>query len=577
MKQEIKKSMQTEIAKTNFRYFFISEKFENPLIESVIKESDLVNFLNETIHTCQEDYILLFKDTCFFPLNMADMIQQCIKKANDEFGEGSWAIIGNYGLEFLSEKILKYKTDSQTAIIPSGSPYPRFASYLDGDVILLNIKNIRKNNIAFPPVKIDLRSSDIFLILLCEAYKNNLICAIDSKLYAKDIDERKKIAHQENDYLAEYWRNNYINNSIKTISGTIEIENDLNYLKQNAIDKRADFYENIRSAIFNIYREREKKTIFILIRTRLNRPNQIRRLLDSIEIANAYYRENINIAVILSVNNYTVTNPEMNISELKKTYKDISFLSFVLNEPFEYFPRVSAIKGALKLITESKNNFIWIVDDDDFIYPDAFAHIPFFLNDKSIFLGNSFAFKEKWDKDSDTTFPIESKKKMLFDTSLYYNFANGNNPVPMCSIIFPAQTLKNIFNKYALKGDYYEDYALFILAQKNINVNHYPILIAGISYHGLSQTMNTNVDKWNSSYATFISEIVNCQIIDEWTENFINEQKNEIAQKNQIIADTKRELHAIKISLQWRIPNFFYRLYVNHIQTLFVKKIENRK
>ncbi len=572
MKQEIKKSMQAKTAETNFHYFFISEKFKDTPDGSTIKEGDLMNFLNKIIHTCQEDYVLLFNSNCFFPLNMASIIQQCAKKADDEFGEKSWAMIGNCGLEFLSEKILKYKTDSQTAIIPSGSSYSRFASYLDSDVILLNIKNIRKNNIVFPLNKIDLKASAIFLILLCEAYKNNLICAIDSKLYVKDIGERKKITNQENNYLAEYWRNNYINNSIKTIFGTIEIKNNLNYLKQNTVDGRTDFYENIRSAIINACCEKEKKTVFILIRTRLNRPNQIRRLLDSIEIANAYYCEAINITVILSVNNHAITNPEKNILELKKAYKNITFLSVISNEPSEYFPRVAAIKSALNLITKSKNNFIWIVDDDDFIYPDAFMNIPFLLNNKGIFLGNSFAFDEKWDENSGATFPIESRKNMLFDTSLYYNFANGNNPVPICSIIFPAQTLKNIFNNYNLRGDYYEDYTLFILAQKNTSINHYPILIAGISYHGLSQTINTDINKWNSSYATFISEIVNCQIIDEWTESFINKQKDEIAQKNQIIDDTKRELQAIKISLQWRIPNFFYRLYVKYIQTLFNRK-----
>jgi len=485
---------------------------------TLLTNIDYFQFLNKIIRECPDDFALVCHDDVVLPINILKLVDGVIEKANLEFGYDSWGIIGNAGVEFLSLKILRYIKDPHAALLSNSSNGPRPVIFIDGNTLLLNIKNLREKSVSMPSSLSGFHLYDF--VLLVECYRKELVCAVDSRLYvvhkSAGAQDSFNSATRNQEFL-NYWKKLFINHVIFTINGPVNIANDVNYLKMERVEIRKDFQELVYEVLKSAYKIKQKKKLFIITRTTLNRKKNLERFLNLARITNLYYSEEIDLNIILSINNVLPQNEDI-LDDIKKQYTDLK-IKFLFNDDNEnaQYPRVYAIKNAVKSIGLDENSFAWIVDDDDFIYPEAFKYLPIILSEKNIFIGNATVFKEVFDNVEQESFPSFSRKIRDFNSKDYFMGIMGENHVPICSAIYPIKVLDDIFSEYKLLGDYYEDYAIFLIAQSLMDVAYYPITMTGISWHGKNTVLEKDRSNWDYSYATFISEIVNSGVYRSFT------------------------------------------------------------
>ncbi len=478
---------------------------------------------NKIISECVDDFALVCQQDVILPFDINDKIKECIRKSDLEFGRDSWGIIGNAGIEFLSLKMIRFLRDPNPCIIPNMSIKPIPVVFIEGNSLLLNIKNLKDNNV-FLPEHLSCFSFHAF-ILLIESYKNKLVCAVDSSLYVflrSSVNQHNFNELTELSDFSDYWIKQFINHNIITSTGLINIVNRLSYLRNNTNDKRYDFYEMVYKTLEEIYNQKDNIKIYIIIRTQLNRINLLRRLLDTLIIANKCV-ENIELLIVIGINNVSKKDNFAYINRLQKEYYEIS-PHFIINDDSKNdYPRVACLRDILSKIEEDENAFAWIIDDDDFIFPEGLKYLNIILSKYFIFVGNSLVFKEEWGESTNDPLPMSSKKILTYDTRNYFNVVRGDNVVPICSAIYPMWVLKKVFKTFKLQGDYCEDFAIFLLSQKYSSVQHFPILISGISFHGQNTVLERDKTHWDYSYVTFLSEVVNNDIVKSWVYDAIQE------------------------------------------------------
>lgn len=495
----------------------VSEKyhFEN---SRLVTGPDYFTFLNDIIKNCEFDYALVCHEDVFLPFDIKNKVARCIERIDAKFGEEGWGVAGNAGLEYLSNEVIRYIRDPHSVVSsPLASPFPAIS--IDGNTMLLNIKNLKKKKILPPKELTGFHFYD--LTLLVECYKNNLVCVIDPNLFVvhnsggnqEAFDKEAKTGK-----FKDYWKENFINNAVFAINGVVEIENSLEYLGREHKDKRKDFYKLVEEVIANNQKKEDIK-IYIIIRTQLKRIDFLDRLLDSCVMANLYNGSEVDLRVILAVNNTGLTDAESKkITDcIKAEYKELEIETLFVKEDEVQYPRVKAIKDGLGSISE-KDAYVWIVDDDDFIFPNNIGRLTKMFESGRIVLADVIRFDEEWDK-SNNTFPVSSVARLgHYMTRLYFKGFIHDNHAPINAFIFPYETLKKVFEDYELLGDYYEDYAIELAAQKYGNVKHYPLPIAGVSFHNDENQTVLVEDRthWDHSLATFMSELVSKGLLNSW-------------------------------------------------------------
>lgn len=487
---------------------------------------DYFQFLNKIINECQDDFALVCHDDVVLPLDIKDKVAACVDTANNEFGLKNWGVIGNAGVDFFSGRTVRFLMDPHSIVIPPRTTKPQAVVSIDGNVMLLNIKNLRAKQVSMPEELVGFHLYDF--ILLAESYAKGLVCAVDSNLFVVHRSSgdqkgfnKEVVSHQ----FLSYWKKRYINNSIATINGYHNLENNLEYLQKNSSEKRIDFYAKINSVVKNVYKESRKETkcLNIVIRTRLDRKQYLKRALKTIQIATLQYHGTMQVQIVLAINNVAVDNHAQLVEELIEEYQDLNIRPVVCENNASLYPRMNAIKSALDAIVDNDEAYVWFLDDDDFIFPNTLEYFELFLDKNYLLIGSAVVFYEKWNEESSDNFPSISKRKHIISSKNYFNLIAGENQVPICSVIYPLKTLKNIFEVRKLRGDYYEDYALLLFALKNLSVRATTLEFAGISHHDDNTVLQKDRTHWDYSYATYMSEVINSGFMPDFKYEFIND------------------------------------------------------
>ncbi|MFC1780527.1 hypothetical protein ACFLY9_02435, partial [Patescibacteria group bacterium] len=283
------------------------------------------------------------------------------------------------------------------------------------------------------------------------------------------------------------------------------------------------------------------------IKTTLREIESLRRLFDSILITALRNSDVVDFKVILSVNNTKEKKWKEVIKELKADYDDLK-IEYVYTKDYKgLYPRVAGLKNALKKVENSSNSFIWYVDDDDFMFPLGIKYFPFMLHKDYITIGDTCIFEEEWDSKSSRTIPKKTIFRERVCSENYFKNILGMNHIHNCAMIFPTSIIFEIFNKYELRGDYTEDYMIFLHAYSQMNVIHYPVLIAGVSFHKTNTVLeiNRNTTHWDYSYVTFMSEVVNSGFMRSGIYDYIRYSEDNIKKlfaKNQLAEKEYRKL-----------------------------------
>jgi len=505
---------------------------------------DLFSFFNEIIANCDSDYALVCHDDVILPQDIGEKVQECIESIDKYVGSENWAIVGNAGIEVLSKRVLTYISDPHMATIPPKTNHPRIVESVDGNTMLLNIKNIKAKNITLPK---DLRGFHLYDLILClEAYKGGLVCAVSSKLFVKHcsagnyqsfIDASQDITHQK------YFSSNFSNHIVTSINGEIPITQNYENLLPDKPKK-----ESVENCIWDtVNKVFNKRKIDLNILVRIHIPSEkIYRLLESILILSKIMPKEIALHIHLGVNNVERGKIEPFIKNLEKYFKELDISSVYIKEKKGY-PRVNALRELVFSIPEKKDSFVWFIDYDDFVFPKITEYLQFILADSDIIIGESVAFDEIFDDKSQK--PVSSIFKLKFEHKRSDLIYTGNVSVPICSCIYRLDIIRNTLKNSKLIGDYYEDYAILLLASQLGNIQSYPILFSGISYHGKNTVMEVDRTHWDYSYVSFISEVIDNQLMSQNYHTFSNSLLREMGE----LRRTKYEFNSFKAGLIWKI------------------------
>lgn len=469
---------------------------------------DLYSFINKVIKDCKDDYALLCHDDIILPQNIERNVSNCINSANEYLGFNNWGVIGNAGLEIISKRTITFLSDPHTKVLPYSTKNPIIVESVDGNTMLLNIKALREKNISLPK---GLSGYHLYDVILCmEAYKKGLVCAISSWLYVKHLskgnyDSFKKAIREEQ--YQEYFRSSFSNHVITTINDLIEVRRNYKHLEN--IGLRLKSYEDtVNNVVNNLFKSR-KITLNILIRLHKESKKFIR-LLDYINILQEKIDKNITLKVLIGINNVTKEEIGDYITNIKKDFEFLNITDIYIENTDKQYPRVNALKKMVEKVYKDENSYIWIVDYDDFIMPEIAQYLQYILYNEDVVIGNSQVFREEWENGSDI--PVRSTPDHIITIDNVKKLLHGSIFLPICSVIYKAKVLDDIFKNNDLVGDYFEDYAITLLALKDNNYKCVPISFAGISYHGSNTVVEEDRTHWDYSYTSFLSEIINKEL-----------------------------------------------------------------
>lgn len=522
---------------------------------------DLYTFIRKIIQS-DNDYALICHDDVFLPESIELNIKKCIKSMDEYVGNSNWAIVGNAGVELLSKSKLTFISDPHTEILPPRTERPTLVESIDGNTMLLNIRALQEKNVTLP---INLSGFHFYdVVLSLESYKSNLVCAVSSLLYTKHSssgDYRTFLKSSKDKQIQNYFLENYANTKVTTINGTIKIKRDYKYLHKNG-NKKKSIEEIINQTVKRIFQNTQVE-LHILIRIH-QESNKIHRLLRSIEILKSSCSSNVKIFTHLGVSNISKGKIEDFILSLQKEYSNLNLIVKYIQDK-NIYPRVQALKDLAFSVESKDNSYILYVDYDDFVFPTVADSLQYILKDTQIVIGESIAFTEKWDDKS--FYPESSTFNHKFPFLLSRYIYRGNTSIPICSVIYSTSLLHKTFEENLFLGDYYEDYALLLLASKYATIYSYPILYSGISYHGENTVSEIDRTHWDYSYVTFMSDIINSGVYNHNIAPLINSLNLELKS----LRHRDLEFQSFKAGLIWKSLKK-YRKIKRKIKSLFASR-----
>jgi hypothetical protein len=169
----------------------------------------------------------------------------------------------------------------------------------------------------------------------------------------------------------------------------------------------------------------------------------------------------------------------------------------------------SRIDHLIEAVRQLNSDYIWFIDDDDFVMPGALKSLARTLvpNSPLLLIGTSEVLDEQWKDERLDRFQMLAK----FPSSRVFEVFKGENYVPICSMLIPTKLARERCAGVEARGEYLEDYFLLLrlLTAPKIEVETVPSVIAGISLRGSENTVRQPKQRaWSSSYGQFVGEIL---------------------------------------------------------------------
>jgi len=477
---------------------------------------DLFTFINNIINNCPDDYALIVHDDVILPMNISDNIQRCIKSANNFLGEENWGVIGNAGVEVLTKKVLLYLSDPNIRMIVPSTKHPELVESVDGNVMLLNLKNIRRRNILLPK---NLKGFHLYdLILSLEIQKNNLVCAVSSLLYSRHLsggsrENFKKALDDET--FQDYFAQNYSNRIITSINGDITV-------KQQMGDNRNKRVEDlVKNNLTEVFKDKSFK-LFLLIE--LDRQDtKIFKLLESIKLFKDKLRDKIDVRIVFITSRNT-EQEKHRIENITLRYQSLEISTIYIKDRQNYFQQLC------DNITLDKSTYLSIISADYIVLSDWSSTLPY------LFSTSELIISPKGNSEEDTS------------NSLIQNLLSGNpekQSPQVSSMIFNSTLLERLVEKDLLVPRSLENYIVFLASVKDKNPKIVKSPFYKISGNDPSKKLYLNYE-----YTTVMARLVNEDLIPQSFFKFLSAREEHWYK---IVDQLYNEINNFKQNFVWKI------------------------
>lgn len=495
-----------EPSETNFKLFKIhrlcrdkktiellkseEKKYRLP-VSKYITGIDLFTFINDILKNCTEDYALLCHDDVILPQNIQKQVESCIKEADEFLGEDNWGVIGNAGIEVITKKVLHHLTDCNINIITPLTPHPQLVESVDGNIMLLNLKNLREKKVTLPK---NLSGYHLYdLILSYETYKNGLVCAVSSRLYLTHLSGGNrpmftKVAKEKQ--FQDYFKDNYSNTIITSINGDIDVVQGKKQREKESIEDIIDrnIIKNYKDKRFNLH-----------LIVKLNKSEDVKNVLfNSIEM----FKEILNSNITLFIH------------------------KIGLND---------SLKEIISNIEEDTNSFVFLIDNESELKLEFSKYLQFFFSNSNIVIGDTILYKGNT--------RIEEKRILASSVD---NCFTGTSDIPISSTIYKVNILKALFEEFG-ELNINSPYSILLYSLLNENPKSYSLPFIALPYSSYINIENPSYEK-----TTIMAELVNRDILPERLYNFFKVKEKEEEEILNCYYPGYEEFNSFKKGLIWR-------------------------
>jgi hypothetical protein len=389
---------------------------------------------------------------------------------------------------------------------------PRPVISVDDNLVLLNCSVLGNHELM------DLRNvqSGIFGIpLSLECLRNRVPLLVDPRLFTVRTEQHSVASISKLISTAEfkaYYRANFLNHRFPWPDAPVDLSNCVDYDYVTHPGKTCvqadilDLFDGSLSAMGN-----RQASITLCCRTQFGRMELLRRAMSSFMVLYVDTSGLLDLHVrLISDADEARSTPQ--IRALREEFPSLRFEYWphTIREP--RFSRTDLLLGAIE---RADTDYIWFVDDDDYVLPSAALALARTLvpGDQTVVVGHSLKIEEAWDTPEGATGPflMRSKKVTRFENRNLFRVFAGANHIPICSMLLPVKKVLNCLAGKRALGNYNEDYFVLLstLTAPKTDLRLLDADICAVSFRGAVNTVNeTDRSAWHHSYATFMQEIL---------------------------------------------------------------------
>ena len=460
---------------------------------------DIVAQYDASVVVCQEHV--------WFGAEFAQAVSALAAELSRRFPR--WGACGNRGCVWEGVNAYDYTSYIRNKGSGLGAALaPRPVLTIDDNLVLLNCQTVRDASLC------DLgdAGSNIFgLPLALECLRHGLGLFVDPRLFTVRTSQHSEgeiRAFTHSTEFRSYYRENFLNHVVPWPESAVDVKDCVDYDYAARPDRRAsqrdlmDLFDWGLSAI----RSRQP-SVTLCCRTQFGRPELLRRALASFTAAKIEARGRLDLAVRL------VTDCESKISEPQLADFDREFpaLELACWHHTVREPRHSRADLIIGAIERAKSDYIWFVDDDDYVIPGAVQALARTLmpGDNLLVVADAWKVEETWETAENAL--AERRTVARFSNRNLFKVLTGANHIPVCSLLLPVPFIaRRLADRKAL-GNYNEDYFVLLaaLTAPQVEVRLLDATISAVSFRGADNTVNeTNRAAWHYSYTTFMQEIL---------------------------------------------------------------------
>ena len=464
-------------------------------------------FIHDALEEADSDQVLVLHDDVWLGRQFEASVRDLIVELDRDYP--NWGVAGNAGVRVDDGRVYRFVKDPHGGSQGAYSPKPVLA--VDGNLLLINRKNFRASQVDYPDLG-GFHGYDLVLGLECLAA--GLTVLADPRLMV--FHESGGSQQPFDDFVSgevfrDYLTRRFINHSVFSLNGLVDVsgEADFGYLDINRPDDRKDILACYDQALKQSRKDR-KPSLTIGVRSQLERPELLERALASMAVLASDNQGLVELQVAI-VSDAPEAELLGSVARLSGRFPSLPLTGWHVAD---HGPRFSRANLLIEAFGRCESDYLWFVDDDDFVLPDSIRAVWRRMSPRTnnLIIASSDRYFETWSRLSDHTLFLEHFRyqERIPASNVLDNFT-GDNFLPICSAFFPVRLMRERLREVRGLGDYYEDYFLLMLCMTapGVELETLDAPVAGISIREAGNTV-TEGDRshWNFSYASFMGELI---------------------------------------------------------------------
>jgi hypothetical protein len=342
---------------------------------------------------------------------------------------------------------------------------------------------------------------------------------VDPRLYVRHTSSGNQQAFDnfvKNGALTNYLSDSFSDYRFDTVNGQIVLDDRQDYPFLTDIEKSAPLISSRHVRLLDCYdhalaeaRRNSPIKLTLVVRTQMKRKALFDRLIGSVSQAIADAADLIEVKLLV-----VSDQPNKALESFLEPFREITS-SPTIDHLTVCMPtgRASRVELALKAFSHANTDYVWFIDDDDYLLPNSVRAVARTLICAPTYMltVDCLRMTEIWDGREANEELKESVILDRTDGSLVYRAFDGDNFVPFCGVIFPCGAMEKKLQGVSARMSYYEDYFLLLLALSipTMCCESISEMCCGISVRGADNTV-TEKDRtiWNISHSTVLGEIL---------------------------------------------------------------------